>query len=173
MTDYIGTSVEKLLRKWEERDPFRLAKKMDIEILRLPLGEHLKGYFFYYSRIAIIVLNNSMSEALQRIICAHELGHAVLHKELARQNQFQEFSLFNSTIHTELEANQFAAELLIEDEALLSLLKEGFTVFEVASCLFVPPELVVFKLQMMKKKGISVQIPIEAAGNFLKKSALF
>lgn len=172
MMDYVGSAVEKVLHKWEERDPFRLAEKMDIEILRLPLGEHLKGYFFYFSRIAIIVLNESMSEPLQRVVCAHELGHAVLHKELAMQNRFQEFTLFNSAIHTELEANQFAAELLVEDDALLPLLQEGFTLYEAASNLLVPPELVVFKLQMLKKKGIPVPIPLDAAGNFLKSNAL-
>ena len=172
MKDFIVGAVEGLLFKWGERDPFRLAKKMDIEILPLPLGKQLKGYFFYCSRVAIIVLNDTLSEELQRIVCAHELGHAVLHKELAMLNHFQELSLFNSTIRTELEANQFAAELLIEDDAVLSLLQNGFSIFEAASTLFVPPELLVFKLQLLQKKGVAVQSPLEAAGNFLKSQAL-
>ncbi len=172
MTDYICGTVRELLLKWEERDPFRLAQRMDIEILTLPLGEHLKGYFLYLSRVAVIVINDSISAELQRVVCAHELGHAVLHKEIAMNSRFQELSLFDNSVRTESEATLFAAELLIPDEELLMLLREDQTVFEAASCLSVPVDLVNVKLQLLRKKGVALCIPMESTGDFLKSDRL-
>lgn len=56
------------------------------------------------------------------------------------------------------------------DDEILSLLKEQFSFFEMASQLYVPPEMLTFKLKLMQHRGHNVPLPpINANGNFLKK----
>ena len=112
-TDYIIHAVEVLERKYDTRDPYALCECLGIRIRRMDLKKKLKGFFFYQSRIANIVIDSNVNEVLERILIAHELGHAVLHKEIAMMGGFQEMEVFDSTSVTENEANLFCAELLI------------------------------------------------------------
>ena len=85
------------------------------------------------SRIRCIVINSDLSRELQRVICAHELGHAVLHNDVAGVKDFHDFSMFNMNSQRENEANIFAAELLLEDEDVYTALNEDTTFFQVAA----------------------------------------
>jgi Zn-dependent peptidase ImmA (M78 family) len=115
------------------------------------------------------VINNNVADILRRIICAHELGHAVLHCELAMMNSFQEMELFDATQPAEYEANLFAAELLIPDNKLLELLNDySKSFFGVASELYVPAELLDFKFRVLKNKGYRIEPPLLSQSNFLK-----
>lgn len=120
-------------------------------------------------RIKSVVINSRIHSAVQRILLAHELGHAVLHREIALLRGFQEFELFDATDPTEYEANLFAAELLIEDDELLNLINdEDKSFFSIARELFVPAELLDFKLRVMKRKGYHMEAPYISHGDFLK-----
>lgn len=169
MISFISKKVEKLIQKHDETDPFSLCKSLDILVLFEDLSSKIKGYFFVQSRIEIIVINANLPEELQRIICAHELGHAILHQELASDNPLADFALFDITSQPEFEANIFAAELLIEDQAVVSLLKQNLSFFEVASTLAVPVELLDFKVRVLKTKGYKLNSPLSSRGDFLKK----
>lgn len=153
------------------RDPLRLCGDMDIILLFQALGREensVKGFYFESSRIRTITINSDLPEELQRIIAAHELGHAVLHRT-ERTHSFNELWLFDEATAMEREANLFAAELLIDDEELLEVLKEGGTFFEAAARLRVPKELLEFKLRLMRGKGYEIrEAPIRAESRFLK-----
>jgi Zn-dependent peptidase ImmA (M78 family) len=166
---YIAGEVERLVTKYDTRDPYKLCKAMGIKIRYKDFGYMLKAYFVVVSRIKNIVLNNRVSEAVARILVAHELGHAVLHRELAFLRGFQEFELFDMTSATEYEANLFAAELLIEDDELLELLNDDDkSFFGVAGELYVPAELLDFKFRVLKNKGYHIEPPFMAQSDFLK-----
>jgi Zn-dependent peptidase ImmA (M78 family) len=122
----VTDEVERLAKKYKTRDPYEICDAMDIKIRHKDCGNALKAYFVVMARIKNIVLNTRIGEIVARILVAHELGHAVLHKELALMRGFQEFELFDATSATEYEANLFAAELLIEDDELLELLNDSF-----------------------------------------------
>jgi Zn-dependent peptidase ImmA (M78 family) len=142
---------------------------MGIKIRYKDCENLLKAYFVVVSRIKSIVLNNRVSDVVARILIAHELGHAVLHKELAFLRGFQEFELFNTVSRAEYEANLFAAELLIEDDELIDLLNdEDNSFFGVARELYVPAELLDFKFRVLKNKGYHIEPPLLAQSNFLK-----
>lgn len=66
---------------------------------------------------------------IQKIICAHELGHAVLHSQMPGIESFHDFALFDDTSSTEYEANVFAAELLLKDEDVFELLNDDLSFF--------------------------------------------
>jgi Zn-dependent peptidase ImmA (M78 family) len=166
---YIADEVERLVNKHKTRNPYELCKAMGIKIRYKDCENLLKAYFVVVSRIKSIVLNNRVSDVVARILIAHELGHAVLHKELAFLRGFQEFELFNTASRAEYEANLFAAELLIEDDELIDLLNdEDNSFFGVARELYVPAELLDFKFRVLKNKGYHIEPPLLAQSNFLK-----
>ena len=81
---------------------------------------------------------------MQLITCAHELGHALFHSRL--NILFLEKKTFAVTNKFELEANYFAASLLIDD-----INEKDYccmTIEQIASSLNMPVELVRLKLTL-------------------------
>ena len=104
-----------------------------------------------------------------RIILAHELGHAALHSKLTDMRAFHDFAPFDQTSVYEYEANLFAAEFLMDDEDVLSLLNEDCSFFDAARMLRMPPELLDFKFRVLKRKGYALNPPLYARSDFLKE----
>ena len=167
--DFIHEKVDTITRKFDTRDPFEICKNMDIHIHYKDLGTALKAYYFYQSRIKNIVINSRSGMIVRRILCAHELGHAILHGKLAAMRGFQELELFDTLIPTVYEANLFAAELIISDEETLDLLNDkDKSFFSMAKELYVPAELLDFKFRVLKHKCLRIESPYIAQSNFLK-----
>ena len=167
--DFIHKKVDKITKKFDTRDPFEICKNMYIQIYYKDLGNALKAYYFCQSRIKNIVINTRSGLIVRHILCAHELGHAVLHNKLATMRGFKELELFDSLVPTEYEANLFAAELIIPDDKLFELLNEkDKTFFDIATKLYVPSELLDFKFRILKHKGLKFQAPFLSQSNFLK-----
>lgn len=161
--------MKRLIDKYDESDPFQLCQSLGILVLFEKFSNNLKGYFFLQSRIKIIVINANLPKELQKVICAHELGHAILHKELAAKGTLNDLVLFDNTSKPEFEANLFAAELLISDEAVTELLNDDLSFFSVARILSVPAELLDFKFRILKHKGYRLEAQLYTPGDFLKK----
>lgn len=169
--DFIHKKVDILTRKFKTRDPFEICKSMDIHIHYTDLGNALKAYYFYQSRIKNIVINSRSGIIVRRILCAHELGHAVLHGKLAAMRGFHELELFDNLVPTEYEANLFAAELIISDDEILELMNDkDKSFFNIAKELYVPAELLDFKFRILKYKGLRIETPHIAQSNFLKNN---
>ena len=166
--EYICQNVNAIIKKHDTRNPFELCKNMNIRIHYKDLGTAIKAYYFCQSRIKNIVINSRAGTIVQRILCAHELGHSVLHGKLAAMRGFHELKLFDSLISTEYEANIFAAELIISDDDLLQLLNNRDSFFDIARELYVPVELLDFKFRILKSKGAFISSPIISPSNFLK-----
>lgn len=152
-TGYIIRVVDELKKKYGTNDPYELCDLLGIRIRRKDLKKKLKGFFYYQSRIPNIVIDSNVNEVLERILIAHELGHAILHKEIAMMKGFQEMEVFDSTAITENEANLFSAEFLLEDKDVLNQLKEH-SFFQAAQALYVPAALLDYKFRAMCEKGL-------------------
>ena len=151
--DYIIKTVENLVKKYGTRDPYELCEAMHIVIYRKDLQKKLKGFFFYHSRQKSIVIDSSVNEVLEQILIAHELGHAILHKEVAMMHGFQEIEVLEGSAKPmEYEANLFAAELLLDDDQVMEYLSE-MTFFETSRALMVPAALLDFKFTTLRAKG--------------------
>ena len=169
--DMISETVRKTCKKYDETDPFRLAKAMKIMIRLVPMGFYegcCKGFFMVHRRMKHITINSDLPEELQRIVLAHEIGHAVLHPGDAAIAAFHEITMFDDTKVKEYEANIFAAEMLLKDEDVLEALNGDMFFFQAARALFVPAELLDFKFRVMKRKGYKLDAPFVANGDFLK-----
>lgn len=167
----IAEEAERIVKKYNERNPFRLCRDMDIIMLFQSMGSGegaVKGFYFEACRIGTITINSDLPEAVQRIIAAHELGHALLHKT-EDTRLFYETGLFNSRSQAEKEANFFAAELLVSDNEALEALGGGNDFFSAAAAMDIPPELLDFKLRMLRYKGHNLKdSPIYGENGFLK-----
>lgn len=167
----ISEAVARLVKKYDERDPFRLCRVMGIKLLFQPLGndpDSIKGFFLECKRIRTITVNSDLPEVIQRIIVAHELCHANCHRK-SGIHAFHDVAVFDQTSTLEKDANLFAAELLLEDQKVLEALNQDTTFFTAAASLFVPAELLDFKFRVMKWKGYKlIEPPIRALGNFLR-----
>lgn len=138
----IKKTVIYLTKKHETNCPFRIAKNKGIIIQFQDLGT-IWGYHFVYKRISIIVINSRLDEKTQRVVCAHELGHAIFHPQL--NTSFMKNNTYFSVDKVEREANRFAAELLIPDDSFI----EHDTIYNIASSLNVPIELVSLKREKL------------------------
>lgn len=167
----ICDAVKKLKRQYGESDPFRLCRAMGIIVNFVPLGtdeDAIKGFFIYQNRMCVITVNSDLPLVIQRIIAAHELGHATLHKKRGAC-AFHDVALYDEAIACEKEANFFAAEFLLDDDDVFETLNRDATFFTCASILHVPMELLDFKFRVMKWKGYKlIEPPISANSNFLR-----
>jgi len=164
-------AVSKLKRKYKEGDPFRLCHVMGIKLLFQSMGtdsDAVKGFFLEHNRIRTITVNSDLPPIFQRIIVAHELCHAELHRKCGVR-AFHEVRMFDQNSILEKDANLFAAELLLSDSEVLEMLNQDTTFFSAAAMLKVPAELLDFKFRVMKWKGYKlIEPPIEARSNFLR-----
>ncbi|BFH10568.1 ImmA/IrrE family metallo-endopeptidase [Paenibacillus alvei] len=81
------------------------------------LGDSTYGMYYTKFRQRYIVINNRLCEIWQRVVCAHELGHDVLHRGVNRF--FTDNSTFFMSSKYERQANVFTVELLTATEAIL------------------------------------------------------
>lgn len=155
-----------LIKKYKTSNPFELAKQLNIDVVYKETNS-LKGFYVNILRNKYIVLSNKLSEEEAKIICAHELGHYILHRYLGIK-MFQDYhciSMLKSI--PEIEANYFAAELLIEDEDIIELLSYGYTYKQIAAELQVHTELVIIKGKLLNKRGYALKVPYIAKVNYL------
>lgn len=111
----IKLRVKNLEKKYGTRDPYKLCKRLKINIIYMDLGE-IKGIYKKVVTNKFIVINEKLDRFCQKVVLAHELGHAILHhsKEIQALKDYDLFPQFSNQI--EVEANTFAAELLIDDD---------------------------------------------------------
>ncbi len=100
------------------------------------------------------------------MVCAHELGHDMLHRELS-VGGIRENTLFLSSDKTEREANLFAACVLISDKTLIEELSYCRSIDALAANLGFPREIVMYKLETMNYKGYKFNLG-DIRNNFLK-----
>ncbi|MGN7287541.1 ImmA/IrrE family metallo-endopeptidase [Shouchella rhizosphaerae] len=113
----VKEKVKYIVKKHETRCPFKIAAAKGIIIRYVALGGIL-GYYSKSHRFRVIHINEAVKAKEQEFICAHELGHAVLHPEA--NTPFLKRHTFYSTDRIEQEANYFAAELLFIDKTVTS-----------------------------------------------------
>lgn len=169
--EYIRSIVAELKKRFGDISAEEMCASLGIKVLRISMGKKsrdCKGFFYMKSRIRVIVLNADLSRRNQLIILYHELGHAVLHKDMAIAKAFHDFELFDETDTCEYEANIFAAEYALPDDAVLEQLNDDTTFFAAAKTLRVPPELLDFKFRVLKRIGYTINPPYIAQSDFMK-----
>lgn len=127
----------KMIEVHKTNNPFEIAAERGITLLFEPLGETL-GYYNCYKRIQFIHINNNLDESIKKFVCAHELGHALMHRD--SNTSFLKANTFYSIDRIEVEANTFAVELMMPDEVIYNYKDSNLSINEVASIYGVPEE---------------------------------
>ena len=161
----------KLIRKYGTRDPFLLAGEKGAEIMLRDDFGRLKGAFSLMLNVPFIFINNNLSDEMKRIVCAHELGHALLHRQLCRNmdgQTIQEYEIFDIRSAAEYEENIFAAELLIDEQSLAEYESYGYDIVQMAKASNININLLLIKYyEMQERYGIRYNIPRLPEKNFL------
>ena len=139
--------ADKLIRRFGTRNPIRIAEELGYIIIETPLCG-IRGYHQYVQRCNIIYLDNNLSEQDRLWVCAHELGHSIMHKGLNRI--FMDTCTHMISNRYETEADRFAADLLFDDEVIENL--HDYSVQTVAECLGVTIDIARYKIGMETKE---------------------
>lgn len=92
-----------------------------------------------------IHINQNLNEKEAEFTCAHELGHAILHPNAS--TPFLRSKTFISVDKLEIEANNFAVNLLIPDDTIVEIVENrDYTIGQMARLLGYSQELI--KLRM-------------------------
>ncbi len=161
MENKITDKVRELLTQFNVRRPpvpvRRIAKRLGIMLIPLPANDDISGVLIRENGSNTIAVNSSHHINRQRFTLAHELGHFFLHEDMEEHvDQNLRVAWRNSDSSKavnwpEIEANRFAAELLMPREFLMrdldSLEKiEKRTVALLASSYGVSPEAMKIRL---------------------------
>lgn len=101
-------------KKYNTRNPFEIADCLGILYQIGDIG--CSGCYMFLKNHRYIFLNQNLSESEVRMVMAHELGHAIMHRK--ENCYFIRNKTLMLTSKIEIEANTFAAELLIPDELI-------------------------------------------------------
>lgn len=138
----IKKMANKLAKQHHSRNPFEIIKGLNIILVFVPLVG-VKGFYQYFQRNNLIYIDDSLPYHEQVFVCAHELGHMMLHKK-SNAIFMDAYTGFNTTKY-EIEANKFAVELLIPDEMLLEY--QEFTTEQFSRMLGYNEELIKLKFK--------------------------
>jgi Zn-dependent peptidase ImmA (M78 family) len=166
---YIYSKATDMVKQTGTRNPMKIASEIGVMLRYSEELDKLLGLYTYRWKHRIILLNDKMEEIMARMVCAHELGHDALHRDIAKGEGLKEFVLFNMKDTTEYEANAFAAHLIIDDDDIYSMSKEKYDVVQMAKMLNVNINLVLIKLQELNKLGDDFRVPCEADSLFFRK----
>ena len=177
-------SAEGLVRRYRTRNPFAIARELEIPVHFLDHPESdLPGLTCLVLDRPSIFINTAYFDALQREdrsytdammeddilqVGAHELGHAVKHRRELRRSPIKEYEIFNVRVPMEAEANTFAAGIRIDTEEMLDLFNSDMDLLQVASAIHVNINLLIYKMDALRRSGFQFnQIPISAKNNFM------
>lgn len=166
--EYIQNVANKLIKKFDTRDPFQLCQAIGVEVFYADLGS-LKGMYKYLKKNRFAVINENLDPFTKTLVCAHELGHDILHQNLARKVCLQEFILYDMKSRPEYEANLFASEILLPDDIILNLAHDGYDVEQISKELCTDINLIALKVSSMNTRGYRFDNTIDAKSDFLRK----
>lgn len=105
-----------LAKKYQSRNPFEIIEGMNVILVSAPLVD-VRGFYQYFQRNNIIYIDEHLPEHEQKFVCAHELGHMLMHR--GENTVFMDTRTYLKTTRYESEADKFAIELLISNELIL------------------------------------------------------
>lgn len=108
--------ADSLVRKYNTRNPFEIISNLNAIVIFYPL-HGVKGFYQYFQRNNLIYIDEALDDVEKNFVCAHELGHMLLHKKT--NAIFMDSRTQLNTTKYEIEADRFAVDLLIPDETIL------------------------------------------------------
>lgn len=141
----IRGEVAYLKRYYKTENPFDIIRAKNILLLSEELGL-VRGYYNLVLRQKQIHINCNLEGMQRQFTATHELGHAIMHPK--SNTPFLLANTYQSVDKMEIEANKFAVEFLISDDALYEYLKyQECTIEQTARILGYQKELIELRLK--------------------------
>lgn len=157
-----------IIDQFQTRDVLQIAKDLGIRVYFEDSLTDLLGMYTARWNHRLMILNPNMDNYLMRMVIAHEIGHDVLHRNLAKAEGMREFVLFNLKDKTEYQANAFAAHLLLDNDEVYDLACQGYDVVQIAQTLGSNINLMLIKMQEMVKLGYNFTLPYIPDSRFFR-----
>lgn len=171
--------ADQFVQKYNTRNPYELLDAIGA-ITRFSYDfdeDGLKGFATIMNGISYCVINGKLHEHDKKIIAGHEAAHLVLHKQDIIQSPacvLRDFSIYDNSGKLEFEANSFLADFLVSDEQVLDVISNpDRDYFSAAKELYLPQQLLGFKLFSMIQRGYNIKNPALLQSKFLGKSKIW
>lgn len=165
----IYNKAKSIVRSCGTRDTLKIARELGIYVHYIDDFDELLGMYTYRHKERHILLNSKMEQMVMQMVCGHEIGHDVFHRDLAKANDsLPEFVLFDMRTKHEYEANAFAAHVIIDDDELIYYAKQGYDVVQLSAVLETNINLMLIKLNEMNHMGWRLNLPYVPHSDFLK-----
>lgn len=133
-----------LAQKYGTASPFELCDYLDIDVIYQELPQCVRGFFIKILKSFVVVINNTVDEDEARVVCAHELGHIILHSETNSISLNSRTHLCTSKY--EHEADLFAVNFLLQNETFsLDSLNGSLSAEEISKITHIPIRLIMLK----------------------------
>lgn len=165
-SEYIEGIAQSLIKKFGTNDPFELCDCLGITVQKDDIGS-LKGMYVLIKKRRYIVINENLDRDMARMVCAHELGHDQIHRDMARYKFIHDTDCNDITGKMEYEANIFASTVLLDDNEFLELASNGLDLHSLARDFKVDPNIVILKGRLLNSRGYRLRT-FEHRADFLK-----
>lgn len=161
--------ADTLVHQCGSRKPEQIAKDLGICIFYEEAFNDLLGMYTFRWNHRLMFFNPKIDGRLKDMVIAHEIGHDQRHRNLAKAgNALKEFSLFSMKDNTEYEANAFASHILLRNDQVYAIAKEGYDVFTISQMMGSDVNLMLIKMQEMSKLGYDFTVPLEHDSRFFR-----
>ena len=104
-----------------------IAEKRGIKVVYQPFESNISGVFFRKNNHLYLGVNSTQQPNRQRFTIAHEIGHYILHSSEVLHYDESELHFRSTDVSSldEVEANHFAAELLMPEALVNKCIEAG------------------------------------------------
>ena len=153
--NYIKEVIRRVVDCYGTSNPEELIHAMDIKLGYLPNDTYineLKGCYGMVNGEKVILIHPDLDDMMRKVVCAHELNHAILHP--TTNALFLTTYTFVRLGTLELEADIGASELLISDDKCYEYI--GMEYSDIAYLEKVPVKYVELKVNSFLKRNSKI-----------------
>lgn len=160
--------ANRIVRQCGTRDADRIADELGLVVMPRNFSRQ-KGAYMVIERNRYIFINKNLHPVMYNIVLLHEIGHDCLHRaEAIKAGGLKEFNIFDMRDQRmEYEANMFAAQIALPDDAILEYIHMGYDVAQIARAMCSDINLVALKVSELNTRGYRFREQ-EHRNNFLK-----
>ena len=142
--------AESLVRKFKTRNPFEIANALGYIVVRVPL-KGIRGFYQHIHRCTIIYIDSALYGWDAAFVCAHEIGHVLLHRGYNRI--FMDTNAYFKVDQYEIEADKFAMNLVWPDDDVAGFFCMPVQVF--ADAAGVSTEMALYRMKLVDFKKLN------------------
>lgn len=166
--DQIYEDALDLIKTHATRDPKEILEERGVHLIPFKDNTKLLGMYKIILDSRFVFYNPHVDYRIRTMVFAHELGHDLYHQDNAKKT-LVEYELFDINSEMEIEANIFAAHLLLDEKRLMEDIMEGYTYNELASLYDVNVNLMIFKLNEMHRMGMPIKKENPSQADFFRQ----